>query len=104
MGKPQASPDNICARRHPLFITSAKQDRQWGRAVRVRMLEGQAGPQHHGRGRDRETREAICGGLEKVSARDRVTSGHLARASHGVRTPDTADGPERLFGFRSKAH
>ena len=104
LGKPQASPDNICARRHPLFITSAKQDRQWGRAVRVRMLEGQAGPQHHGRGRDRETREAICGGLEKVSARDRVTSGHLARASHGVRTPDTADGPERLFGFRSKAH
>ena len=55
------------------------------------MLEGQAGPQHHGRGRDRETREAICGGLEKVSARDRVTSGHLARVitASGRRTPRT---------------
>ena len=65
LGKPQASPDNICARRHPLFITSAKQDRQWGRAVRVRMLVGQAGPQHHGRGRDRETREAVSWDLRK---------------------------------------
>ena len=104
MGKPQASPSNICARRHPLFITSAKQDRQWGRAVRVRMLVGQAGPQHHGRGRDRETREAISGGLEKSLGPGQVTSVTWPGHSDGVRTPDAADGPERLSRFRSKAH
>ena len=103
MGKPQASPDNICARRHPLFITSAKQDRQWGRAVRVRMLVGQAGPQYHGRGRDRETGEAISGDLRSLSS-GQVTSVTWTGHSDDVRTSDVAGGPERLSEFRSKAH
>ena len=58
------------------------------------MLEGQAGPQHHGRGRDRETREVISGGLEKSLGPGQVTSVTWPGHSDGVRTLDATDGPK----------